>query len=153
TQGFWRRLCVAVEHPEWIDDPRFATNAARLAHRDELLGLLEEIFATKTRAEWLSILEEADVPNSPVLELHDAVRAEQAVHNGVVQRIGPGDKVVDVIKLPIASDRWRPSAPTLPPVMGEHTDEILSKLLGLDRAHIDELVAQSVVARAEGSDA
>jgi crotonobetainyl-CoA:carnitine CoA-transferase CaiB-like acyl-CoA transferase len=153
TQGFWRRLCVAVEHPEWIDDPRFVTNATRVRHRDELLGLLEEIFAGRTREEWLAILEEADVPTSPVLELHDAVRSEQAVHNGVVQRIGSDGRVVDVIKLPIVSDRWTPHTPTLPPVMGEHTDETLSKLLGLDRAGVDELVARSVVARAEGSDA
>jgi crotonobetainyl-CoA:carnitine CoA-transferase CaiB-like acyl-CoA transferase len=153
TQAFWRRLCGAVGHPEWIEDPRFVSNATRVAHRAELLGLLEEIFVRKTRQEWLAILAEADVPNSPVLELHEAVRSEQAVHNGVVQHVEADGRAVDVIKLPIGSDRWTPHAPTLPPVMGEHTDETLSKLLGLDRGGVDELVDRSVVARAEGSDA
>jgi crotonobetainyl-CoA:carnitine CoA-transferase CaiB-like acyl-CoA transferase len=153
TQGFWRRLCVAVDRPEWIEDPRFVSNATRVGHRDELLGLLEEIFVNKTREEWLTILADADVPNSPVLELHDAVRSEQATHNGVVQHIEADGRVVDVIKLPIESDRWKPQAPTMPPMMGEHTDETLSKLLGLDRAGVDLLVRDAVVARAEGSDA
>lgn len=149
TQGFWRRLCEGLGRPEWITDGRYLTNAARLEHRDELLGLLEEQFLTKTRAQWLEILERADVPNSPVLELADAVRSEQAVHNGVVQRIDEDGKIVDVIKLPVASDRWAPAPPTLPPAMGRHSDEILSKLLGLDQERIDELVSAGAVGRAE----
>lgn len=147
TNGFWRRLADAVGHPEWKDDPRFASNADRLAHRDVLLSTLEEIFRRRTRAEWLAVLEEADVPNSPVLELPDAIRAEQAVHNRVVQRIEGAE--LDVIKLPVESDRWSPSPATVPPVMGEHTDEVLGKLLGLDRERIDALVDAGVVARVE----
>lgn len=149
TNAFWRRLCEAVGHAEWIDDPRYESNAARLEHRSELLGLFEEIFGTKTRAEWLEILDSADVPNSPVLELHDAVRSEQALHNGVVQRIEEDDRVVDVIKLPIGSDRWQPSSPAMPPRMGRDTDEILSKILGLDQDRVDALADAGVVARAE----
>jgi len=147
TNGFWRRLADAVGHPEWKDDPRFASNADRLAHRDVLLSTLEEIFRRRTRAEWLAVLEEADVPNSPVLELPDAIRAEQAVHNRVVQRLDGAE--LDVIKLPVESDRWSPSPATVPPVMGEHTDEVLGKLLGLDRERIDALVDAGVVARVE----
>lgn len=147
TNGFWRRLADAVGHPEWKDDPRFASNADRLAHRDVLLSTLEEIFLRRTRTEWLAVLEEADVPNSPVLELHDAIRAEQAVHNRVVQRLDGAE--LDVIKLPVESDRWSPSPATVPPVMGEHTDEVLGKLLGLDRERIDALVDAGVVARVE----
>jgi len=149
TQGFWRRLCVALGRPEWRDDPRYGSNATRLVHRDELLHELEVIFAERTRDQWLSALEEADVPNSPVLELREAIDSEQARHNHIVQAIDSDGRHVDVIKLPIESDRWRPSRATLPPVMGEHTDEILSKLLGLGGVAIDELVAAGVVGRAD----
>jgi crotonobetainyl-CoA:carnitine CoA-transferase CaiB-like acyl-CoA transferase len=149
TNGFWRRLCEAVDHREWIEDPRFESNATRLTHRDELLGLLEEIFSTRTREEWLDVLERADVPNSPVLELDDAIVSEQAVHNKVVQRLDADGRSVDVIKNPITSDRWKPHVASMPPVMGEHTDEVLSELLGLDRRSIDDLVAAGVVARAQ----
>jgi crotonobetainyl-CoA:carnitine CoA-transferase CaiB-like acyl-CoA transferase len=147
TNGFWRRLCDAVGRPEWKDDPRFTSNADRLAHRDVLLSTLEEIFQRRTQAEWLAALAEADVPNSPVLELHDAIAAEQAVHNKIVQRVEGAE--LDVIKLPVESDRWSPSPATVPPVMGEHTDEVLGKLLGLDRERIDALAQAGVVARAE----
>jgi crotonobetainyl-CoA:carnitine CoA-transferase CaiB-like acyl-CoA transferase len=147
TQGFWRRLAEGVGRPEWVDDPRYVSNAARLQHRDELLGALEEIFATKTRAEWLAILDIADVPNSPVLELHDAIHSEQAEHNGIVQHIDAGDRSLDAIKLPVESNTWRPGNALPPPVMGEHTDEVLGKVLGLSRERIDELAEAGVVAR------
>jgi crotonobetainyl-CoA:carnitine CoA-transferase CaiB-like acyl-CoA transferase len=147
TNGFWRRLCDAVGQPEWKDDPRFTSNADRLAHRGVLLSTLEEIFQRRTQAEWLAALAEADVPNSPVLELRDAIASEQAVHNKIVQRVEGAE--LDVIKLPVESDRWSPSPATVPPVMGEHTDEVLGKLLGLDRERIDALAEAGVVARAE----
>lgn len=149
TQGFWRRLADAVGHPEWKDDPRYETNADRVEHRDELLGKFEEIFRQRTRAEWLEVLSEADVPNSPVLELHDAIRSEQAEHNRIVQHIESEGRVVDVIKFPVGNDRWQPGPPSIPPRMGDQTDETLAKVLGLDQQQIDELVAAGVVGRAD----
>jgi crotonobetainyl-CoA:carnitine CoA-transferase CaiB-like acyl-CoA transferase len=150
TQGFWRRLAEAVGRPEWIDNPRFVSNAARVEHRDELLGLLEGIFKERTRDEWLEVLERADVPNSPVLELDEAIASEQARHNHVVQHLEADGRAVDVIKLPVGSDRWAPGAASMPPVMGEHTDQVLQELLGLDRQSVDELVEAGVVGRVEG---
>lgn len=149
TQGFWRRLAEAVGHPEWIEDPRYESNASRVAHREELLAKLEEIFSQRTRAEWLDVLHEADVPNSPVLELHEAIRSEQALHNGIVQHIESGDRALDVIKFPVETDRWLPGPPSMPPSMGDHTDETLQKVLGLDQQQIDDLVDSGVVGRAE----
>lgn len=153
TQGFWRRLADAVGHSEWIADPRYETNAARLAHRDELLGKLADIFAQRNRDQWLAVLGDADVPNSPVLELHDALRSEQAVHNGIVEHIDAGERSLDAIKLPISSDAWQPAKASPPPLMGEHTDEVLGKVLGLTRERIDELAGAGVVARVRTADA
>lgn len=150
TNGFWRRLCEAVGRPEWIDDPRYESNAARLRHRDELLAKLEELFQERTRDAWLEVLERADVPNSPVLELDDAIRSEQARHNQVVQHVETDGRAVDVIKLPVVSDRWHPRTPSIPPSMGEHTDEVLTKLLGLDQHRIDELDETGVIGRIGG---
>ncbi len=77
----------------------------------------------------------------------DAIISEQAVYNRTVQRLEGA--ALDVVKLPVDSDRWRPGPATVPPVMGEHTDEVLGKVLGLDRERIDTLVDGGVVARAE----
>ena len=145
TNGFWRRLCDALDHPEWKDDPRFMSNADRLAHRDDLMPMLEEIFRSRTSHEWLEILTDADVPNSPVLELHDAIASEQAVHNRIVQHLGPAE--LDVVKLPIESEQWQSAPATMPPLMGEHTDAILKDVLGMDEAAIHALASTGVVAR------
>jgi crotonobetainyl-CoA:carnitine CoA-transferase CaiB-like acyl-CoA transferase len=145
TNGFWRRLAEAVDHPEWIDDPKFVTNADRLIHRDELLGLLETIFKEKERAEWLEILEEADVPNSPVLELDEAIRSEQAIHNETVITVGEGDQTVDVVKLPIESVNWKRPDRALPPPMGRDTKDILTRLLGFDELAITALEQKGAV--------
>ncbi len=151
TQGFWRSLCHAVDHPEWVDDPRFQSNPLRLANRDELLSLLADIFAKKSRDEWLTALQEADVPTSPVFELDEAIRSEQAEHNRVVQHMETARGPVDVIKCPIESDRWMARVPEAPPEMGADTDAVLATVLDLDRAAIDELISSGVVARASGA--
>lgn len=151
TNRFWRRLCDVVNRPLWKDDPRFLTNADRVANRDVLLPLVEAVFLERTRAEWSHLLEQADIPCSPVLEPHDALVSEQAVHNRIVQPIPGAD--VDVVKLPIECDRWDPVTAVVPPRMGEHTDEILTTLAGLDRNRIDALVEAGVTARARPSGA
>ncbi len=150
TNAFWRRLCEVLEHSEWIDDPRFAANAARLEHREELFALLREIFGQRRRDDWLEILGKADVPASPVYELSDAIRSEQAIHNQVVQRIDSEAGCVDVVACPIHSDRWATRSPQMPPTMGAQTDEILGGLLGLDQDRIESLIEAGVIARGNG---
>src|SRR5262249_41749942 len=63
---FWERLCVAVEHPELPEDPRFVDFAARREHRDELIAILEPVFRDRASAEWLELLADAGVPSTPV---------------------------------------------------------------------------------------
>jgi crotonobetainyl-CoA:carnitine CoA-transferase CaiB-like acyl-CoA transferase len=143
TREFWRNLCRALDRAAWIEDPRFATNPARLANRDVLIGELEKIFASRVRAEWLEILDGADVPNSPVLELHDAVSSEQARHNRSMLAL---DEAVQVARCPIRSAEWGedPAAPA--PGLGRDTHEVLHSLLGMDSAEINALAERNVVA-------
>lgn len=145
TNAFWRRLAEAVGHDEWVDDERFVTNANRLEHREELLGELEMIFAQRPRAEWLEILEKADVPNSPVLELDEAIHSEQAIHNETVITAAEGVQAVDVVKLPIESSQWQKPSRCLPPVMGKDTRVVLDSLLGLDPDAIERLMEKGVI--------
>ena len=145
TRQFWRNLAVALDRPQWLDDPRFATNAARLANRDVLVGELEAIFATRARAHWLEVLDAADVPNSPVLELHDAVRTEQVEHNGAVRTIDHGTQPVAVAACPIRSDAWGEPPATPAPRLGADTRRVLQERLGLDEAALDALAARHVI--------
>lgn len=149
TREFWWNLCRAVERVAWIEDPKFATNHARLAHRAELIGELERIFGSRPRHEWLEILDAADVPNSPVLELHDAVTTEQVRHNGAIQPLDQGGQMVNVAACPIRASEWQqqPAAPA--PRLGENTDEVLHSWLGLRREDIMSLAQSKIVAVAE----
>lgn len=146
TRQFWWNLCRAVGHDQWIKDTRFATNAARLANRAVLIGELERIFASRPRAEWLEILEAADVPTSPVLELHDAVKTEQARHNGAVRTLQGGSQVA---ACPMRAAQWdeAPDAPA--PRLGADTNEVLHGLLGLQAAELAALAERKVIGVAE----
>ena len=144
TRNFWHNLCKALGHEEWMTDPKYATNPARLANRADLVGKLEAIFATKPRDEWCELMTRADVPNSPVLELHDAVKTDQVRHMGAIMTLGEGDKAVQSIHSPIRVKEWGEDLKQPSPTMGEHTRSVLRELLGKSDAEIDALVAAKV---------
>ncbi len=145
TRGFWHSLCRALGHEEWITDPKYINNPARLANRAELVGKLEAIFATKTRDEWSEIITSADVPNSPVYELHDAVRTEQVLHNGSLLTVGEGAQAVQVARNPIRVQAWGEDIAEQVHGMGSDTRDVLRELLGKDETAIAALVAANVV--------
>jgi len=145
TRGFWHNLCRALGRDAWIADPRFVTNAARLANRAELVGLLEAIFATKPREAWSAIMTEADVPNSPVYELHDAIRSEQVVHLGSLIEVGEGARSVTLARSPMRVAQWGPDRVEPAPGPGRDTRAVLREVLGRDDAAIDALAAAGVV--------
>jgi crotonobetainyl-CoA:carnitine CoA-transferase CaiB-like acyl-CoA transferase len=145
TRQFWQNLAAAVGHAEWIDDPRFRTNAARLAHRGELIDALEAIFASAPRAHWLVVLDSADVPNSPVLELHDAVRTEQVEHLGSLRTLAQPGGPVQVAGCPMRAAQWG-DAPEVPaPSIGADTRAVLSGMLGMPTDTIDRLASAGVI--------
>ena len=149
TRGFWHNLCRALNHEEWITDPRYVTNPARLANRDDLVGKLETIFATRVRDEWLTILTGADVPNSPVLELHDAIRTTQMVHNGGLATIGAAGQSVEIAHTPIRVEQWGDDPASPAPGLGADTERVLRDLLGMQAQEIDALLQSKIVAAPE----
>jgi crotonobetainyl-CoA:carnitine CoA-transferase CaiB-like acyl-CoA transferase len=125
----WRRFCEALELPEVAADPRFAANGLRVENREILRPILADRIAVRTRAEWLSALEGAEVPCGPINDVLEAFGSPQAQARGVrVQvhhrRLGDIDQVAPAMRLSatVATIR-RP-----PPLLGEHTREILEEL-------------------------
>ena len=145
TREFWQRLCRALDRERWITDPRFTTNPARLEHRDVLLGELADIFASRTREQWLAILDAADVPNSPVLELHDAVRTEQVAHNRSLRPLGPPGQEFEVVRSAIRVEAWGEDPAGAPPGLGADTSDVLETVLGMDRRAIGLLAAAGII--------
>ena len=124
------KLAAVVGHPEWVTDERFATNAARVAHKPALLDELQAIFLTRTKGEWIDRLEAGGVPCGPIHTLPEAVAQPQAEVLGIIQRL-PGDDY-DVVALPLSFDGQRPPIRLAPPRIGEHNAELRGQVLHSD---------------------
>jgi len=120
------KLAGALGHPEWARDPRFVTNATRVEHHDLMVRMIEEIVTTRTKGEWVDVLEAAGVPCGPIHTLPEAVATEQAAAIGIIQRV-PGDDY-ELVGLPLSFDGQRPPMRTAPPLTpGQHNAEVLGR--------------------------
>ena len=118
------KLAKVVGHPEWTGDPRYATNGARVAHKDEIVAAIQAIVATRTKGQWIDALEAEGVPCGPINALPEAVAHPQAQALGIVQPV-PGDDELSVIALPLSFNGVRPSIRRPPPrKIGEHDHEV-----------------------------
>lgn len=145
TRVFWRNLARALGHEEWITEERFATNSARLRNREALVAQLEEIFAGQTRDRWLELLEEADVPASPVYELHDVVASEPVTAANSIRTVASGELEASLVRSPVRVAQWREPEPTMAPDLGADTRGVLSSILELSDERIGALLAAGVV--------
>ncbi len=123
----FERTCQILGRPELATDERFATNGARVRHRDELIPILAEAFRTRPAAGWLGALEGAGVPCSPVLRMDEVFATPEGAR--MVQEVddpvrGPLRLVADPIRL----DGALPPVRMPPPRLGQHTDEVLREL-------------------------
>jgi crotonobetainyl-CoA:carnitine CoA-transferase CaiB-like acyl-CoA transferase len=125
----WPRFCAAIGEPGLAADPRFATNGDRVANRETLRPLLEARLRERTAAAWLSVLDAADVPCGPVNDVLPAIESEQARAGGMDASIEhPILGTIRQVGSPIKLDGSAASPRRPPPLLGEHTDEILREL-------------------------
>jgi crotonobetainyl-CoA:carnitine CoA-transferase CaiB-like acyl-CoA transferase len=145
----WKGLCDALRKPEWIDDPRFGTPAARNANRQLRLDLVSDELRHGTRAEWLQALEQADVPCAPVLRRREVIDDPQVRENELVVEFDhPHVGRVRQARPAARFDRSPAVIAGPAPLLGEHTRSILSDLdYGADE--IDDLVNAGAVGVAE----
>ncbi len=124
------RLCDAIGHPEWKDDPRWNTMQGRRDHFDDLQSILNEIISQKSTSTWLAIMEREGVPVAPVNTLKEAVYSEQVTQRKFLIDLPAPTGIDGDIQLPgtsfIASEDT-PGTDRTAPRVGEHTDEILSE--------------------------
>jgi crotonobetainyl-CoA:carnitine CoA-transferase CaiB-like acyl-CoA transferase len=147
TERMWGLLCEALGVPELRDDPRFAINADRLAHKQELWEILEERFATRPAAEWAEALMVAGVPASRINTLESAFAAPQvAAREMVVPAVDRDGATTEVVASPIKMTGHQQVSPAYVPALGEDTADVLVSLLGRELSEIEELAAAGVVA-------
>jgi crotonobetainyl-CoA:carnitine CoA-transferase CaiB-like acyl-CoA transferase len=129
------RLAEALDHPEWVEDGRFATNGARVAHREALRGVMTEALRGGTRSDWIARLSGATVSCGPLNEVADLASDPQvAARGGIIELANPLLGTVRSAASPLRLSNAPPSYRRAPPALGQHTDEVLAAWLGLDGA-------------------
>ncbi len=141
------RFCAVAGQPALAADLRFATNEGRVRHRAVLVPLLEAVLKRRTRADWLAALEAAKVPAGPINTLRDVFDDPQVQARGMVD-VWPQHPLSDALPL-VASPLKLAATPVRrdrpPPLLGQHTDEVLRELLGADDARLAALRAAGAV--------
>jgi crotonobetainyl-CoA:carnitine CoA-transferase CaiB-like acyl-CoA transferase len=126
TDDQWRRLYVAIGRPTLIEDPRFATLNARSKNIDAVYGVLTEAMTERTTAEWITILDQADIVNGPVNTIQDLLDDEYLAETGFFQPVEhPTEGAMTMMAMPVEFDGTPTSIRSLPPTLGEHTESVL----------------------------
>jgi len=146
TNKFWNNLCGAIGRPELVADERFVTNTERTAHRHQLDSILEDEFVKHPAAWWVKTLSEADVPCALVQDYHTALTTDpQVKHTGAVLHLthpvaGEMTNLANPVNLHTTPAQIRRA----PPVLGEHSEEVLAQH-GFSAAEVAALLAEGVV--------
>ena len=139
-------ICDGLGRPEWKTDPKFELNTLRIANRQELDSLIESITRTKTTQEWLQVFEGSGLAYSAVNDVQGTLNHEHVLARDMVKEmdheyVGP----IKMVNTPVKYSESKPSIRSVPPVLGQHTDEVLREVLGLDAATIEKLKADGAV--------
>jgi formyl-CoA transferase len=118
------KFCAVIERPEWIADPAFATNRARLTNRDVLVPLIVALIVQRPRAHWVDGLRAAGVPCAPVNTLREAIALEQFAASKMLSEPLGEERPMRLITLPLSFDGERPYPNGIAPKLGAHNDEI-----------------------------
>ena len=142
----WKKFCDHVNQPELVDDERFCTNALRTEHHDELFPILAEIMRQRSTDQWVTALEEIGVPCGPVNTVDKVATDPQVLAREMIVEVEhevTGTVGIPGIPIKLSETPGRVDAPA--PNLGEHTEEILTGLLGLGSDEVDRLKQQGVV--------
>ena len=146
NDGQFAKFCAVAGHPEWAQDPRFVKNADRVRHRQALVPMIEAAMRARTKADWLAALETAKVPCGPINHLGEVFEDPQVQQRGMVQHwTHPLADDVALVASPMKLSATPPRADRPPPMLGQHTAEVLAEVLGLDARATDELRARGVI--------
>lgn len=139
-------LCQGIGRPEWKDDPRFVTNAQRVANRNELESMIEDITESKTTEEWLQVFEGKGMPYAAVNDVQATLSHEHTkARNMVVEMEHEECGTIRMVNTPVKYSESEPKIRTAPPVLGQHTHEVLSSHLGMSDEGIKSLQDEGVV--------
>ena len=146
NDGQFRKFCEIANRGEWASDARFATNAARVRNRDTLVPLIDALMRGRTQREWIAALEDAGVPCGPINRLDQVFEDPQVRSRGMrIDLPHPLAGVVPQVRTPLRMSATSLHYESGPPLLGEHTGDVLRERLGLAPRAIEALRARGVI--------
>lgn len=140
NQKLWESFCQAIGKPEWMNDPRFESNPNRVENRKELVARIADVMAQKTCDEWVDLFVGAAIPCGPVNNMEGLFHDPQVLHRGMIAEV-PHETIgtLRLTGVPIKYSETPASIRLPPPLLGQHTEEILTEVLGYTPEQIDAL--------------
>lgn len=145
----WRAFCAAIERPDLMADPRFATNGDRVRQRDVLVPLLEAVFRARDGEAWLERLQQHGVPAGPINDIARVAAHPQVQARGLLVEVDhPAGRIPSPTapwRTGLPAERLDEPPPAPPPLLGQHTVAVLTRLLGYTPQRIADLTARGVI--------
>lgn len=146
NDGQFSKFCAVADRPDLAHDPRYALNADRVRHRAELVPLLESIMLTRTKAQWLPALEAAKVPCGAINHLGEVFEDPQVNARGMISDwVHPIKADLRLVSSPIKMNRTPVRRDLPPPLLGQHTQEVLAEVLGWSADRLGPLRDKGVI--------
>jgi succinate--hydroxymethylglutarate CoA-transferase len=146
NDGQFRKFAEAVNHPEWADDPRFVSNSVRVVNRRILDGLIEQALTGQLADSWLETLKKVGIPCGKINTVAQALEDPQTQARAMVETIAhPTAGLLKMLGIPMKFSATPASVRTAPPMLGQHSEEILRDMLGFDAARIATLRANRTI--------
>jgi formyl-CoA transferase len=146
NQKLWINFCGLIGKREWLQDPRFESNPKRVENRDVLLPLIDEVMAGKTCDEWMEIFVEAAIPCGPVNNMQHLFDDPQVRHRNMITEVPhPTIGTLRLAGVPIKYSDTPGTVRLHPPLLGEHTGEVLTDVLGYSPDRIETLRKEGAI--------
>ena len=146
NDAIWQSFCRVTSLDDLAHDPRFATNAGRVEHYDDLKPILDERLRTRSRREWIAALLAAGVPSGAVRNAGEVLGDPQLQHRGMIARVEHATQGrINVLGSPLKLSATPSSVRDAPPTLGQHTEAVLSRDLGLSQQEIEGFRAAGVI--------
>lgn len=141
----FRALCNYLNIAHIADDPKFLNNQARVENRDEIIKILSDILIMEESAHWMDLFDNAPFPVGPINKMREVFDDPHVKHIGLVKTLQHPSGDIRVVGPPVRYSHAGNTARTAPPLLGQHTDEVLHDLLNYDNAKINELREQGII--------